>query len=70
QQTVAVFRLEEDEAEVGLLPRRPAMTQAGRPRLPAPAKRRPGPTGGGRPLLEARENGPPDDPSVRDFKKY
>jgi methyl-accepting chemotaxis protein len=70
QQTVAVFRLEEDEAEVGLLPRRPAMTQPGRPRLPAPAKRRPGPTGGGRPLLEARENGPPDDPSVRDFKKY
>jgi len=70
QQTVAVFRLEEDEAEVELLPRRPVVTQPGRPRLPAPAKRRPGPTGGGRPLLEARENGPPDDPSVRDFKKY
>jgi len=70
QQTVAFFRLEEDEAEVGLLQRRPAVTQPGRPRLPAPAKRRPGPTGGGRPLLEARENGPPDDPSVRDFKKY
>ncbi len=70
QQTVAVFRLEEDEAEVGLLPRRLVVTQPGRPRLPAPAKRRPGPTGGGRLLLEARENGPPDDPSVRDFKKY